>query len=171
MQKTFATTLLAISLIAVMMIGMQIEPVDAKKAQGTHQQKYGSATKHIVCGDRLCSEIGKDQAPNVSADTKHMKKSTHGDSMKSYGDMKRSSSSDSITGAVLKSNNFDRTSGTITVVIDAFDDGKVKIDTSQFETVDMVIVDGEEWDDAYVHGNTLKVYFYAGTEKIEIIGN
>lgn len=150
---------------------MHIEPVDAKKAQGKFVQKYGSATKSIVCGDKLCSEVGQDSSPNVSEAAKSMEKSTHDDSMKSYGDMKRSSSSDSITGAVLKSNNFDRMSGTITVVIDAFDDGKVKIDTSQFETVDMVIVDGEEWDDAYVHGNTIKVYFYAGTEKIEIIGN
>lgn len=56
MQNKVATTFLAITLIAVMMIGMQIEPVDAKKAQGTYVQKYGSARKHIVCGDRLCNE-------------------------------------------------------------------------------------------------------------------
>jgi len=56
-------------------------------------------------------------------------------------------------------------------LIDAFDDGEIKIDTPQFDTIDMVIVDGEEWDDAYVHGNTVKVYFLAGAEKIEIIGN
>ncbi len=183
MQKTFAITLLAISLIAVMMVGMQIEPVEAKKAQGTSQQQYGSATKHIVCGDRLCSEVGKDVALNVSGDTKHLRQSTHddtmkehgekkhSDSMKSYSDKKYSALSESITGAVLKSNNFDRTSGTVTVVIDAYEDGKIKIDIPQINTVDMVIVDGEEWDDAYVYGDTVKVYFYAGTEKIEIIGN
>lgn len=172
MQKRFATTMFTIALVAVMMIGMQIEPVDAfKKAQGTHQQKYGSATKHIVCGDRLCSEIGQDETPNVSANTKHVEKSTHDDSIRDHGYKKHSGSSDSITGAVLKSNNFDRTSGILTVLIDAFDDGSIKIDTPQFNTIDMVIVDGEEWDDAYVHGNTVKVYFLAGAEKIEIIGN
>ena len=56
MQKRFSTTFLAIALIAVMMVGMQIESVDAKKAQGTYNTKYGSATNSIVCGDRLCSE-------------------------------------------------------------------------------------------------------------------
>ena len=56
-------------------------------------------------------------------------------------------------------------------IIDAFDDGSIKIDASQLSIVDMVLVDGEEWDDAYVHGNMVKVYFLAGAEKIEIIGN
>ncbi len=31
--------------------------VDAEKATGKSGWKYGSATAHIVCGDRLCSEI------------------------------------------------------------------------------------------------------------------
>ena len=171
MQKRFAITFLAITLIAVMMIGMQIETADAKKSQGTPTLKFGNATKDIVCGDRLCSEIGQDETPKASADSKYIEKSTHDDSMKSYGDMKRAEASDSITGAVLKSNNFDRTSNITTVLIDAFDDGKIKIDITQFNTVDMVIVDGEEWDDAYVYDDIVKVYFYAGTEKIEIIGN
>jgi len=48
MQKKFATTFLVITLVAVMMIGLQIESVDAKKSQGTFNSKYGSATKHIV---------------------------------------------------------------------------------------------------------------------------
>jgi len=171
MQKRYATTVFVMVLVAVMVMEMQIEPADAKKAQGTSQQKYGSATKNIVCGDRLCSEIGQDVSPNVSAHTNNMEKSTHDDSISDNGYKKHSSSSDSITGAVLKSNSFDRASGTVTVLIDAFDDGKIMIDVPQFKTVDMVIVDGEEWDDAYVHGNTVKVYFLAGAEKIEIIGN
>jgi len=171
MQKRFATIFLATALIAVMMVGMQIESVDAKKAQGVHNQKYGSATKNIVCGDRLCSETGHDVSTNVSANTKYMEKSTRNDSMGDHGNKKHGSSSDSITGAVLKSNSFDRGTGTITILIDAFDDGKIKIDIPQINTVDMVIVDGEEWDDAYVEGNTVKVYFLDGAEKIEIIGN
>jgi len=35
----------------------------------------------------------------------------------------------------------------------------------------MVIVDGEEWDDAHIDDNDVKFYFFAGIEKIEIIGN
>ena len=164
MQKRFATIFLATALIAVMVVGMQIESVDAKKSQGTYNQKYGAATKQLVCGDRLCSEIGQVESPNISAKTTH-------DSMRDHANKKHSSSSNSITGAVLKSNIFDRTANTVTVTIDAYDDGKIMVDIPQIRNVGMVIVDGEEWDDAYVHGNSVKVYFYAGTEKIEIIGN
>jgi len=39
------------------------------------------------------------------------------------------------------------------------------------QDVFMVIVDGEEWDDAYIDDNDVKFYFFAGIEKIEIIGN
>lgn len=167
MQKRFAITFLAIALVATMMIGMQMESAEAKKAQGTYNQKYGKANSGVVCGDRLCSEI--ESGPNVSATGKHMAKSTHDDTMRDHGNKKHGGSSESITGAVLKSNIFDRASSTVTVLIDAFDDGKIKIDIPQINTVDMVLVDGEEWDDAYVHGDTVKVYFHAGTEKIEII--
>ena len=181
MHKRFATIFLATTLIAVMMVGLQIESVDAKKAQGTYNQKYGIANNGVVCGDRLCSETT--QGPNVSETGKYMIEldyryammndtpKKHDDSMKDHGYKKHGSSSDSLTGAVLQSNSFDRASGTVTVVIDAFDDGTIKIDASQLSTVDMVLVDGEEWDDAYVHGNMVKVYFLAGAEKIEIIGN
>jgi len=36
-----------------------IDPVEALKSKGTKNTKYGSATKDIVCGDKLCSEIKK----------------------------------------------------------------------------------------------------------------
>ena len=193
MHTRFATIFLATTLIAVMMVGLQIESVDAKKATGTYQQKYGLETKGVVCGDRLCSEVAS--GPNVSETGKYMEKleyryamlddgskkhtdemrdhgsKKHGESMKDHGYKKHGSTSDSITGAVLQSNNFDRASGTVTVVIDAFDDGSIKINVPQLSTVDMVLVDGEEWDDVYLHGNMVKVYFLAGAEKIEIIGN
>ena len=34
-----------------------IEDANAIKSKGTKTQKYGSATKHLVCGAQLCSEI------------------------------------------------------------------------------------------------------------------
>ena len=34
-----------------------IEDANALKSKGTKQLKYGSATKHLVCGAQLCSEI------------------------------------------------------------------------------------------------------------------
>ena len=52
------------------------------------------------------------------------------------------------------------------------DDGKIKLNLpSGISEAFMVIVDGEEWNDAYIDGNHVKVYFHAGAEKIEIIGN
>ena len=42
------------------------QPVEAKKAQGTYVSKYGAATKNIVCGNMLCSEIEKYDKVTVS---------------------------------------------------------------------------------------------------------
>ena len=186
-MKWVFTVAFMIAILATMAVvsavDMLPEAEARKKASGTYTQKFGLATKAIVCGDRLCSEVGADNTPNVSATGKHMNQESHDamrahdDSMKKEqrGDMSKkhhgTTSSETITGAVLKSNNFDRNAGVVTVVIDSFDDGKIKIDVPHFNEIDMVIVDGEEWDDAYVHGKTVKVYFHAGAEKIEIIGN
>ena len=40
-----------------------IEDASALKSKGTKQQKYGSATKHLVCGAQLCSEIEETPEP------------------------------------------------------------------------------------------------------------
>jgi len=40
-----------------------IEDANALKSKGTKQQKYGSATKHLVCGAQLCSEIEETPEP------------------------------------------------------------------------------------------------------------
>ena len=56
--------------------------------------------------------------------------------------------------------------------IDADDDGTLTISpsTSTQKGIFMVLVDGEESDDAEINGNTVIVPFNAGTEEIEIIG-
>ena len=60
----------------------------------------------------------------------------------------------------------------VTVSINAQNDGKIVSSLPHFiQDVFMVIVDGEEWDDAHIDDNDVKFYFFAGTEKIEIIGN
>ena len=58
------------------------------------------------------------------------------------------------------------------VNIDADDDGTLTISpsTSTQKGIFMVLVDGEESDDAEINGNTVIVPFNAGTEEIEIIG-
>ena len=36
-----------------------VQEADALKSKGTYVRQYGSATKSIVCGDKLCSEISQ----------------------------------------------------------------------------------------------------------------
>ena len=75
-------------------------------------------------------------------------------------------------GNTIKDTKINRQLGTDVVLIYAQDDGKIMLNLPFIiKDVFIVIVDGEEWDDAYVDGDKVKVYFYAGTEKIEIIGN
>ena len=49
--------LAVVAVLGVSLIFSAIPEVEAKKAEGKSNQKYGKATKHIVCGDKLCSEI------------------------------------------------------------------------------------------------------------------
>ena len=60
----------------------------------------------------------------------------------------------------------------VIINIDADDDGTLTISpsTSTQKGIFMVLVDGEESDDAEINGNTVIVPFSAGTEQIEIIG-
>jgi len=51
------------------------QTADAAKAKGTTTQKYGSATKSQVCGDRLCSEVSAEEMSQKmqSSSQGHMK--------------------------------------------------------------------------------------------------
>lgn len=167
MQKTFATTFLAIALIAVMMVGMQIEPVDAKKAQGTYNQKYGSATKNIVCGDRLCSEADMpDQTPKMPTQPA---KTTTSSCSRSSIQTESNCSSFNIKGGTVKNSSFDEASNTTTIQIQASSDGSITINTALDSA--FILVDGEEWDDVIVSSSSTVIEFLAGTETIEIFGN
>jgi len=46
-----------------------IDPVEALKSKGTKNTKYGSATKDIVCGDKLCSEVEEEKQKMKSKDS------------------------------------------------------------------------------------------------------
>jgi len=63
------------------------QTADAAKAKGTTTQKYGSATKSLVCGDKLCSEVSESE--KVSEKPKHGdNKAKHGDNKAKHGDNK-----------------------------------------------------------------------------------
>ena len=152
-----------IAILATMTIVTAIDVLpeaDAlKKSKGVYNQKYGSATKGIVCGDQLCSDVGKTSSDVTKTKSAHTPMSTETVSI------------DSIQGAVVKNTGIDRQSGIVTVSINAQNDGKIMMSLPHFfQDAFMVIVDGEEWDDAHIDGSDVKVYFLVGTEKIEIIG-
>ncbi len=55
-QSLKYVALLAILPLAMVALAPElIEDASAQKSEGNPNQKYGSETKHIVCGDRLCS--------------------------------------------------------------------------------------------------------------------
>ena len=175
MQKKFAITFLAITLIAVMMIGMQIESVDAQKSQGTYNLKYGSATKNIVCGDRLCSEVDMPKQsttvttePTITTNSQTTVNTCSSNSIQ----MESNCLKFNINGAVVKSSTFDESSGSTTIQIHATDDGKLTINASSsiLDTI-FVLVDGEESNDIIINGSRITIEFFAGTETIEIFGN
>ena len=168
MKSVFSVTFM-IAILATMAVVAAVDVVpeaEAKKGKGVYNSKYGSATKGIVCGDRLCSEIDNMKS---TSDKPYMPSKSTSSSMKtSVG----SSLVDSISGATMVGTDVDRQSGIMVISINAHDDGKIKLTLPQsIDGAFMVLVDGEEWDDAYIDGNQVKVYFHAGTEKIEVIGN
>ena len=167
MQGRFVTTLLTITLIAMMVIGMQIEPVDAKKAQGTYIQKYGSATKHIVCGDRLCD---KEDAPKQQHSIMPIETARTADMCGINSiQMKSGCLSFSINRGIVKDSAYDSISGSTTIQIQSPDNGRIVINTALDSA--FVLVDGEEWDDVIISGSSTTIEFLAGTETIEIFGN
>jgi len=78
-----------------------------------------------------------------------------------------------ITGDVrVVSAMFSAASNSLTVQLSGQMDGTLTINPSMdaIRGIFMVLVDGEEWDDAEINGNEVTVDFPAGTSEIEIIG-
>jgi len=77
-----------------------------------------------------------------------------------------------ISGGHVISATVNTNDNSVIINIDADDDGTLTISpsTSTQTGIFMVLVDGEESDDAEINGNTVTVPFFAGTEQIEIIG-
>ena len=78
----------------------------------------------------------------------------------------------SIEGGSVTSAQFSSDDNSLTINISSFNDGILTVNpsTDAIRGIFMVLVDGEEWDDAEINGNEVTVNFPAGTDKIEIIG-
>ena len=173
MKQNVSVTFM-IAILATMSVVAAIDTIpaaEAKKGQGVYNQKYGSSTSSIVCGDRLCSEADDSTESDHSEPRSIEKKSTSTKSSSKPMQIGQVTIN-SISGATVTDAKVDRSAGIVTVSIQSQDDGKIKLDIpASIKDAFMVIVDGEEWDDAYIDGEKVKVYFYAGAEQIEIIGN
>ena len=77
-----------------------------------------------------------------------------------------------ISGGHVESATVNLDDNSVIINIHAMDDGVLTISpsTSTQKGIFMVLVDGEESDDAEINGNTVIVPFGAETEQIEIIG-
>ena len=78
----------------------------------------------------------------------------------------------SITGGMVTGTSVNTDDNSLIVKINAKEDGTLTLTPSKnvLDGAFMVLVDGEEWDDVEWDGNKISVMFFAGAEKIEIIG-
>ena len=78
----------------------------------------------------------------------------------------------SISGGVVTGASINNNDNSIIVRISADQDGILTLtpDESILNGIFMVLVDGQEWDDAEISGNEVIVMFPAGAEKIEVVG-
>ena len=146
----------------------------AMKAQGKSVWKYGSATSHIVCGDRLCSEI-----PDGKAGYTSMMKSPVQDTKPKATCMEdeilikgAQCAPYEVSGTFVTGAYVDEKSNSIVIGTDPYNGGTLVIDLSPRIVSDMfmILIDGQEWRDSYIDGNRVTVNFPWATEKIEIIG-
>jgi predicted secreted protein with PEFG-CTERM motif len=77
-----------------------------------------------------------------------------------------------ITGGVVTSASINSNDNSIIIRINADEDGTLTLnpEKSILNGIFMVLVDGEEWDDAEISDNNVTVNFLAGAQKIEVIG-
>ena len=141
------------------------------KYDGTYtiQVNYGSLDNNV--------KVELDGGVAV-AEKKHM---DHGDDTMHHDDVECGSSevniggnctSYDISGGQVTSATVNLDDNSVIININAMDDGILTISPSEStqKGIFMVLVDGEESDDAEINGNTVIVPFNAGTEQIEIIG-
>ena len=141
------------------------------KYDGTYtiQVNYGSLDNNV--------KVELDGGVAV-AEKKHM---DHGDHEMHHDDVECGSSqvniggnctSYDISGGHVESATVNTDDNSVLINIQAMDDGVLTISpsTSTQKGIFMVLVDGEESDDAEINGNTVIVPFGAETEQIEIIG-
>lgn len=158
-------TLSIVTTMAIVSVTDIVPEAEAKKASGIYNTKFGSETKHIVCGDRLCSE-----APSSTESKQLVVKTNTKPTLcpETQVPMAKTCSSFTITGATVKTSSYDVSSKTVSVLIDSYSDGKFTVPLFA-SSIPFVLADNEEMDDVQFSANILSIEFYSGTSNIEII--
>ena len=141
------------------------------KYDGTYTIKvnYGSLD------NRVTVELNGGVAVPEKTHTDHSDKEMHHDDVdcgSSEVDVGGNCTSYDISGGHVISATVNTNDNSVIISIDSDDDGTLTISPSEStqKGIFMVLVDGEESDDAEISGNTVTVPFNAGAEEIEIIG-
>jgi predicted secreted protein with PEFG-CTERM motif len=141
------------------------------KYDGTYTIKvnYGSLD------NRVTVELDGGVAVPEKKHTDHSDKEMHHDDVdcgSSEVNVGGNCTSYDISGGHVISATVNTNDNSVIINIDADDDGTLTISPSEStqKGIFMVLVDGEESDDAEISGNTVIVPFNAGAEEIEIIG-
>jgi len=134
---------------------------DLWKYDGTYfiKANYGSAQKSNKVSIELVGGILTTEQPNVKCGVSEL--SVIGNCVP-Y----------SISGGTVNGASVNTNENSLIVMISANEDGTITLNPSKnvLDGAFMVLVDGEEWDDAEINGNEITVMFLAGAEEIEIIG-
>ncbi len=132
-----------------------------RKYDGTYfiKANYGSAQKSNKAIVELVGGILTTEQPNVKCGVSEL--AVIGNCVP------YSISGGTVNGAKVNTND-----NSLIVMISANEDGTITLNLSKnvLDGAFMVLVDGEEWDDAEINGNEITVMFLAGAEEIEIIG-
>ena len=152
---TLVLTLALVATMTTVAITDSLPEAEAMKSSGSVPTPSGSETRHIVCGDRLCSEILVQQiTPDRCAHNKIL--------------VERMCSGISTTSADVNAYTYDSSKKIITISLDSNEDENIQLSIPHTNNNIVVFVDGEEWDDVLHIWNLLNIEILEGTENIEI---
>jgi hypothetical protein len=153
---TLVLTLALVATMTTVAITDSLPEAEAMKAAGKDTRPSGNETRHIVCGDRLCSEIS-DQKKITQDRCAHNKIL-----------VERTCSGISTTSADVNTFTYDSSKKIITISLDSNENGDIRLNIPHRDRNISVFVDGEEWNDVLHIWNLENIEILEGTENIEI---
>ena len=153
---TLVLTLALVATMTTVSITDRLPDAEAMKSSGSEPTPSGSETRHVVCGDRLCSEISIQK--KITQD-----RCGHNKIL-----VERMCSGISTTSADVNAFTYDSSKKIITISLDSNENENIQLSIPHTNNNIVVFVDGEEWDDVLHIWNLLNIEIFEGTENIEI---